>query len=603
MGPREPVRIANCSGFYGDRLAAARDMLVGPIDVLTGDYLAELTMLILWKARRKDPALGYATTFLRQMEDVLGSCLERGVKIVANAGGLNPQGLAVKLTELAARLGLPARVAYITGDDLAPIITDLQGAGHELANLDTGQPLAKADLPVVTANAYLGGWGITAALQAGADIVICPRVTDASLVTGPAAWWHGWRRDDWDALAGAVAAGHIIECGPQATGGNYSFLAEVTDRRYPGFPIAEVAADGSCVITKHEGTGGVVSPGTVTAQLLYEIGDPAYLNPDVVAHFDTIHLEQAGTDRVALTGTRGSPPPDTLKVALNMLGGYRNTMTMVLTGLDIEDKASHATTMLFGLLGGAETFEEADVRLLRFDRPDAPGNELATAHLRITVKDQDEKKVGRAFSDAAFQLALGGYAGFHTTTPPTPASAFGLYWPALVPAGVVTQQVHLPDGTSLDIPHTCALDSAAATAVSPGSPERAGRAGDAGHLGPAAAVVPGPTVQIPLGRLCGARSGDKGGNANVGLWAISVPAYDWLRQFLTTERFRELLTEASVLEIDRYELPNLLALNFVVHGILAPGVSGTARPDPQAKGLGEYLRSRVVTAPSALIST
>ena len=301
-----PVRIANCSGFYGDRLAAAREMLdqgSGPVDVLTGDYLAELTMLILWKARRKDPGLGYATTFLKQMEDVLGTCLERGVKVVANAGGLNPEGLAAKITELSGTLGLNARVAYITGDDLAPAIGDLQAAGHELANLDTGLPLAKADLPVVTANAYLGGWGITAALQAGADVVICPRVTDASLVTGPAAWWHGWRRDDWDALAGAVAAGHVIECGPQATGGNYSFLDEITDRRYPGFPIAEVAADGSSVITKHDGTGGLVSTGTVTAQLLYEIGDPAYLNPDVVAHFDTIRLTQAGPDRVALTGT------------------------------------------------------------------------------------------------------------------------------------------------------------------------------------------------------------------------------------------------------------------------------------------------------------
>jgi hypothetical protein len=591
MPKREPVRIANCSGFYGDRIAAAREMLAGPIDVLTGDYLAELTMLILWKARRKDPSLGYATTFLRQLEDVLGACLERGIKIVANAGGLNPEGLARQITELSGRLGLAARVAWITGDDLAPVIGDLQAAGHGFTNLDTGQPLAKADLPVVTANAYLGGWGITAALEAGADIVICPRVTDASLVTGPAAWWHGWRRDEWDALAGAVAAGHIIECGPQATGGNYSFLDEITDRRYPGFPIAEVAADGSCVITKHEGTGGLVSPGTVTAQLLYEIGDPAYLNPDVVAHFDTIRVEQAGRDRVALTGTRGSPPPGTLKVALNMLGGYRNTMTMVLTGLDIEAKAEHATTMLFGLLGGAETFEEADVRLLRFDRPDAPANEQATAHLRITVKDQDERKVGRVFSDATFSLALGGYAGFHTTTPPTPASAFGLYWPALVPADVVTQQVHLPDGTCLDVPHTCALASADRASGAPGLPQT-----------PATPAVSGPSVEVPLGRLCGARSGDKGGNANVGLWAISAPAYAWLRQFLTTERFRELLPEAATLQIDRFELPNLLALNFVIHGVLAPGVSGTARPDPQAKGLGEYLRSRVVTAPSALIN-
>ena len=217
--------------------------------------------------------------------------------------------------------------------------------------------------------------------------MICGRVTDASLVTGPAAWWHGWARDDWDALAGAVAAGHVIECGPQATGGNYSFLDEITDRRYPGFPIAEVAADGSSVITKHDGTGGLVSVGTVTAQLLYEIGEPAYLNPDVTAHFDTIQLERQGPDRVTLTGTRGSPPPDTLKVALNMLGGYRNTMTMVITGLDVEQKAEHAERLLFDRLGGPAQFEEADVRLLRFDRPDAPANELATAHLRVTVKD------------------------------------------------------------------------------------------------------------------------------------------------------------------------------------------------------------------------
>ncbi len=440
-----PVRIANCSGFYGDRFSAAREMLAGPIDVLTGDYLAELTMLILWKARRKDESLGYATTFLRQMQDVLGTCLERGIKVVANAGGLNPEGLAAKITELAPG----AKVAYLTGDDLAPVIKDLQAEGHEFTNLDTGVPLAKAGLPVVTANAYLGGWGIAAALQAGADVVICGRVTDASLVTGPAAWWHGWARDDWDALAGAVAAGHVIECGPQATGGNYSFTDEITDRRYPGFPIAEVAADGSSVITKHDGTGGLVSAGTVTAQLLYEIGAPAYLNPDVTAHFDTIQLGGQGPDRVTLAGTRGSPPPADLKVALNMLGGYRNTMTMVITGLDIEAKAEHAEQLLFERL---PQLEEVDVRLLRFDRPDAPANELATAHLRVTVKDQDERKVGRAFSDAITELALAGYAGFHATTPPAGASAYGIYWPALVPRRVVTEYLHLPDGSTMAVP-------------------------------------------------------------------------------------------------------------------------------------------------------
>ena len=596
-----PVRIANCSGFYGDRLAAAREMLdhgSGPVDVLTGDYLAELTMLILWKARRKDPGLGYATTFLRQMEDVLGTCLERGVKVVANAGGLNPAGLATKITELSGRLGLQPRVAYITGDDLIPVIGDLQAAGHELANLDTGLPLAQAGLPVVTANAYLGGWGITAALEAGADVVICPRVTDASLATGPAAWWHGWRRDDWDALAGAVAAGHVIECGPQACGGNYSFLDEITDRRYPGFPIAEVAADGSSVITKHHGTGGRVSVGTVTAQLLYEIGDPAYLNPDVTAHFDTIRLTQACPDRVALTGTRGSPPPATLKVAVNMLGGYRNTITMVLTGLDIEEKARHATALLTEVLGGTEQFDEFDVRLLRFDHPDAPTNEQATAHLRVTVKDTDERKVGRAFSNAATELALAGYAGFHTTTPPTAASAFGLYWPALIPGDLVPQAVHLPGGETQVVRHHERAPQPP-PASQPPPPSQARSVPDAGPSAPAG--VAGPTENIPLGRLCGARSGDKGGDANVGLWAVSPRAYAWLRGYLTADRLAALLTEAAGLPIERYELPNLLALNFVIYGLLAPGVSGTTRPDAQAKGLGEYLRSRLVPAPAGLL--
>jgi acyclic terpene utilization AtuA family protein len=593
MAAGRPVRIANCSGFYGDRLAAAAEMLAGPIDVLTGDYLAELTMLILWKARRKDPQLGYAATFLRQMEQVLGTCLERGVKVVANAGGLNPAGLASKLAELAERLGLTVKIAYITGDDLVDKLPALVERGIDLAT-PAATATATAALPVVTANAYLGGWGIAAALEAGADVVVCPRVTDASLAAGPAAWWHGWRRDDWDALAGAVLAGHVIECGPQATGGNYSFLDEITDRRYPGFPIAEIAADGSSVITKHEDTGGLVSVGTVTAQLLYEIAEPAYLGPDVVTHFDTVRVTQAGPNRVALAGTRGSPPPDTLKVALNMLGGYRNTMTMVLTGLDIEQKAEHATRLLFDRLGGAEAFDEADVRLLRFDRPDAPVNEEATAHLRVTVKSQDERQAGRAFSDAILELALGGYAGFHATTPPTGASAFGVYWPALVPADEVQQVVHLPDGSTQAIEHT----QQTLTPASPADPTPADPSPpDVGH--PSFGL---DRVAVPLGELCGARSGDKGGNANVGFWARDARSYEWLRAELTVERFKELLTEAADLDVLRYELPNLNALNFVVVGLIAPGVAATARPDAQAKGLGEYLRSRTVLVPAELLA-
>jgi Acyclic terpene utilisation family protein AtuA len=584
------VRIANCSGFYGDRASAAREMVEGgPIDVLTGDYLAELTMLILWKARQKDPSAGYARTFLSQFEQVIGLCLDRGITIVTNAGGLSPAGLAARLGEIAAGLGLAPKIAYIEGDDLLGRLGELAEAGHPLAHADTGEPLAKAGVVPVTANAYLGGWGITAALRAGADVVVCPRVTDASLVTGPAAAWHGWGPADLDELAGAVAAGHVIECGPQATGGNYPFLDELPDLRYPGFPIAEVAADGSSVITKHPGTGGVVSPGTVTAQLLYEIAEPAYAGPDVVAHFDTLRLAADGPDRVRISGTRGSPPPGTLKVALNYLGGYRNTMTMVLTGLDIEEKAARAEAMLFALLGGKHRFGAADVRLIRSDRPDAPTNEQATAQLRITVMDPDPAKVGRSFSGAMIELALAGYAGFHTTTPPTEASAYGVYWPAFVPATEVRHTVVLPDSRRLEIPPPQAGGTAPAPTPAPGP-----------RQGPAPAQA-GPTRRAPLGLICGARSGDKGQNANVGLWAREPRAYDWLRGYLDVGRFRELLPEAAGLEVRRYELPNLHAVNFVVAGLLGLGVAASIRPDPQAKGLGEYLRSRYADIPVRLL--
>ncbi|MFC5951884.1 acyclic terpene utilization AtuA family protein [Pseudonocardia lutea] len=569
-----PVRIGNCSGFYGDRLRAAREMVEGgpgsrDIDVLCGDYLAELTMVILAKAQAKDPAAGYARTFLTQMEDVLGLCLEKGIKVVSNAGGLNPAGLAAALDAL----GTGAKVAFVEGDDL-------RGALGAITPPVEGKP--------VSANAYLGGWGIAEALAAGADVVVTGRVTDASLVVGPAAWWHGWGQGDFDALAGAVAAGHVIECGPQATGGNYPFLDEITDRRYPGFPIAEVAADGSSVITKHPGTGGLVSVGTVTAQLLYEIGPPAYLGPDCTTHFDTIRLRPDGEDRVAISGVRGSAPPPTLKVALNDAGGYRNTMTLVLTGLDVEAKAAFAEELLFDVLGGRERFAEVDVRLLRFDTPDAPSNERATAHLRITVKDPDPRTVGRAFSNATMELALGGYAGFHTTTPPSAESAYGVYRPAAVPREAVVHTVVLPGGERrvvADPPVTTPAGNR--TAAGPSTPPGPG----------------GPTRRVPLGTVCGARSGDKGGDANIGVWTRTGEEYAWLRGFLTAEKARELLgPEAADLPIEVHPLPNLRALNVVVHGILGEGVASSTRPDPQAKGLGEYLRSRVVEVPESLLA-
>jgi hypothetical protein len=610
----EPLRVANCSGFYGDRRSAPRELLEGgPIDVLTGDYLAELTMLILWRSRGRDPAKGYATSFLGQMEECLGLAVDKGVKVVANAGGLNPAGLATELRELAGRLGLEVRVAHVEGDDLLGRLEDLQAAGEPLAHLDTGMPLAAAGVAPVTANAYLGAWGIVAALEAGADVVVCGRVTDASLVVGPAAWHFGWAADDWDRLAGAVVAGHVLECGTQATGGNYAFLEELPDARLPGFPIAEVAADGSAVVTKHPGTGGLVSVGTVTAQLLYEIGGPAYENPDVVARFDTVRVTQVGPDRVRLGGTRGQPAPDRLKVAINYLGGFRNSMSFVLTGLDVEAKAAMASSALFERLGGRERFQTAVTRLVGRPATDPASAEEAVAELRVTVKDPDPSKVGRAFSNAAIELALASYPGCYTTTPPGDATPYGVYWPTLVRADLVDQvMVVLDDGHRLPVGTPQPQPAAGAAQPQPpggGAPEREGSPTTEGGRGvvhtpfTSTSPVPGPTVRAPLGRVFGARSGDKGGNANVGVWARDDAGYRFLEGFLTVERFRELIPEAQRLVVRRYELPNLLALNFVVVGLLGEGVSSSTRIDPQAKGLGEWLRARVVELPAGLLDS
>lgn len=584
-----PVRIGNASAFYGDRLAAMRQLVdTTDLDVITGDYLAELTMLILWKARNKDPESGYARTFLTQFKQVAATCAQRGIKVVVNAGGLNPAGMADAVRAIIADAGVELAVAHIEGDDLKPHLARLRAAGERFVNLDTGAEPDDTRAPFVSANAYLGGWGIAAALSRGADVVITGRVTDAALVVGVGAWWHSWDRHDYNALAGAVAAGHIIECGPQATGGNYSQLSEIADRRYPGSPIVELAHDGSFVVAKPAGSGGLVSPGTVTAQLLYEVGPPEYVNPDVVAHFDTLTITADGPDRVRVAGTEGSSPPPLLKVAMNYIGGYRNTMTMVLTGLNIEEKATWAVDELFEILGGPDRFDDVDVQLLRYDKPDPRSAVDATAHLRVTVKDRDRDTVDRSFSNAVIELAVAGYPGFHTTTPPTSATEFGIYWPTVIPAHLVEQVVVHHTGEREIIPHTT---DEGEQPVAP--------MGDSPH---SHHVDYGPTTRRPLGDVVAARSGDKGGNANVGLWTDTPERWEWLRSHLTVARFRALVPESAGLAVDRYEFPNLKALNFVIYGFLGEGVASCTKTDPQAKGLGEYVRALHTDIPDKLVS-
>lgn len=578
------VRIANCSGFYGDRLSAASEMVDGgPIDYLTGDWLAELTMLILAKNRMRNPDTGYARTFVTQMEQVMGTCLDRGIRVVTNAGGLAPDRCAEAVAGVADRLGLSPSIAFVRGDDLTDRLAELRAAGHRFTNLDTGEDLG--DRRIWTANAYTGAWGIVEALDRGADIVICGRVTDASVVVGPAAHHHRWRRDDWDALAGAVVAGHVIECGAQCTGGNYAFFKEVPGLEHPGFPIAEIDADGSAVITKHPGHGGLVSVGTVTAQLLYEIGGPRYLNPDATARFDTIRLTSEGPDRVRIHGVRGEPPPPTLKVCMNYEGGWMTTSTVMLCGLDIEAKADVFLRALWSSIpGGPDAFAEVHTELIRSDHPDPATNEEALAQLRITVKDPDERKVGRAFTAKITELALANFPGFFGGG--GTSRSYGVMWPTTIPADLVAQEVWV-DGRPTLVESTIPPDGPPPEIPPPPPPD--------------VELPEGPTVRAPIGRVVGARSGDKGGNANLGVWARTDEAYAWLERFLTVDRLRELMAETASLPIERYELPNIRALNFVIVGLLGEGVAASHRMDPQAKSLGEYLRAKVVDVPVALL--
>ncbi len=578
-----PVRIANVSGFFGDRPSAMREQLAGgEVDVITGDYLAELTMLILAKTQQRRPDGGYARTFVSDLGGVLAEVLARRVKVVVNAGGLDPVGCAAAVRETASRMGLSPSVAAITGDNLIGRLEELRDRGESFLNLQNGESLSE---PLLTANAYLGGWGITEALRQGADIVITGRVTDAALVSGAAAWWHDWDRHDYDQLAGAIVAGHVIECGLQATGGNYSFFDEVEAMEYPGFPWAEVAADGTSVIGKHPGTGGVVTRETVISQLLYEIGPPAYLNPDATARFDTVRVETIGQDRVQLSGTRGEAPPVTLKVAASVAGGYRNVMTIGMTGLNQAAKA----TLLHDQIWRALPFDPADFddveeSVIGASAADPNSNASAVSFWQLAVSSAEETKVGRAFSNAAIQTVLGSIPGMFGLNPPTGAMPFARYWPTTISRAHITQLIHLEKETLSALetdprPHA-SVEVPQIEAVWDANLE---------------------TRTVALGTILGARSGDKGGTANLGVFARDERAYRWMRAILTTDRLRELLPEAVDLRIDRHDLPNLLAVNFVIHDLMGDGVSSSLRLDPQAKGLGEYLRAKHLPIPVALL--
>ena len=582
------IKIANCSGFYGDKLSAAKELVDGgPIDVLTGDYLAELTMTILYSQKlQRGEDKGYVGTFLKQIKEIAKTCNEKNIKIVTNAGGLNPKSMASEIEKILIDQSVEMKVAYIDGDDLLPQMNSLMDEGEKFMNIDKNISLKDSGYNPLTSNIYLGAWGIKEALDHGADIVVCPRVTDAAVVIGPAAWKFNWKRNDYDALAGALAAGHIIECGCQATGGNYSFFKEVPSFDNVGYPIAEIFEDGSFNITKHPNTGGLVSKGTVTAQLLYEISSPAYINPDVISHFDTLKIEEIAKDKVHISGCRGSSPPKDHKVCINLAGGFRNGMEIILTGIDIEDKAKVFTDALFNSVGGQDQFEEVSIQLHRTDKENPITNEEAMASLVISVKSSNPDLVGRLFSAKIIELALANIPGFFAQSGPKSSGPVIVYWPALIDSKHVKEKVHI-DGKEIEVLPTTQLDfEEIYYQREPFKIEE---------------INVTDQLEIFFGDLFGTRSGDKGGCANLGVWAKNKNTYSFLYNFLTVERIKELMPDLNKYKVERFELPNIYSLNFYIHDILQDGVSSNNRKDSQAKSLGEYLRAKKILVPKEIV--
>ena len=447
--------IANCGGFWGDDPTAPRRQVEGgPIDYLVMDYLAEVTMAILQKQRARNPASGYPADFISHLRDVLPSCVQRGIRIITNAGGVNPLGCRAAVEALARELNVSdkVKVALVVGDDLFGDIDQLLASGQPLTNMDTGQPLTEIRARVLSANVYLGARGIVKALERGANVIITGRVADAAVTLAPMMFEFGWSADDWDRVAAGIVAGHIIECGAQCTGGNFTDWPLVKSYRRMGLPIVEAEEDGSFVVTKHPNTGGLVSVHTVAEQILYEIGPPAYMTPDVVARFDSIHLAQDGVDRVRMTGARGEPAPEKLKVSISYHAGWRAFGRLAVAGPEALAKANKVAEAFWDAAGGKGAYEQALHQFIGWNACHAP---LATCEpgevlVQFAVRDQDERKINTRFAPQVVPRVLGTVPGItYIADQGRPkASEVVAFWPALVSRDSVSQQMIIGDELS-----------------------------------------------------------------------------------------------------------------------------------------------------------
>ncbi len=589
---RPPLRIGGASGFWGDSSLGAPQLVhSGLIDVLVFDYLAETTMAILASAQRKNPDAGYATDFIEAaMRPVLAEVVQRGIKVVSNAGGINPQGCARALAKLADELGVAVRIAVVDGDDVRAALPALRAAapGGDLTDLVGG---ATVPAQLLSANAYLGAEPVARALAAGADVVITGRCVDSAVTLGPLIHHFGWTMQDYDRLAGGSLAGHIIECGCQATGGLFTDWQSVPDWAHIGYPIVEVEADGSFTVGKPPGTGGLVSPATVGEQLLYEIGDPAaYLLPDVACDFRQVQMVQTGDNRVRVSGARGGPPPATLKVSATTLAGWRVDAMMVIIGIDAVAKARRSGHSLIErtremiLARGWGDFSATRVEVIGAETlygPHAAPPTLREVMMRVAVRHpkkealelfaREKSAPGTSWSPGS----TGPGGGRPGVSPLIVPCAF------LVPRDAVQPVVRLGE-QAIAVP----FDAPPLAATPVLLPD------------PAAWTMPaGASRSVPLVALAWGRSGDKGDLSNIGLIARRPEWLPLLWAQVTPEAVKAWFAHLVKGRVERFHLPGLQAMNLVLHQALEGGGPASLRLDPLGKGMAQMLLELPIEVP------
>ena len=616
MGARTTtLRIGNAGGYWGDDPYALRRQVTGaiPLDYVSIDFLAEITMSILQKQYARDPQAGYARDFAIQVEPLLEEILKRRIKIITNAGGVNPQGCAEALFEMARRRGLALKVAVVGGDDLKGRIEELRERGIDLGNMETGEELGEYRDKILSANAYFGAMPVVEALKESPDIVLSGRVTDTGITLAALIHEFGWKADDYDRLAQGIVASHLIECGAQATGGNFTDWEKVPSYIDVGFPILELEPDGSFVLTKHPGSGGLVSLQTIREQFLYEMGHPQlYITPDAIADFSTMTLESDGENRVRVRGATGAPPTDLLKVSTALEDGFKSSGALIVSGPYAREKSRLLADILWRRLEaelareGLDPLEASTTELVGDDsthRGLTPVHTPSEILLRLSCRDHHRRKL-EIFRKLLPGLILSGPAGVAVTGGAPPVSEVVRYWPSLIPQEAAPATVDVWNQVAGQEPPVKLTSKHDLQWPVTGGEARATRAlEDPFPTTLLAELSSSPVVEVPLLSIAHARSGDKGDTANIGLIGRSAACYVWIRENVTAERVKAWFEGIAMGRVHRYLVPNLWALNFLLEESLGGGGTVSLHIDAQGKTYGQALLRCRVPIPMALLDT